>query len=380
MSQALRVLLVEDSEDDAALVVRALQRAGHDVTVRRVETAAAMQEALAEPWDVVLADYSLPSFDAPSALRILRDSGRDVPFIIVSGAVGEEAAVAAMRAGAHDYVMKENLARLAPAIQRELGDAENRRARARAESERRALEDAARRAEKLAALGTLAAGLAHELNNPIGIISSRIELMLLEAESTGLPQEVRDDLGVLHRQAQRVARITQGLLSFARQPAGERTTVDLNHIVRETLLLAEKQIIRSGIGVATTLAPDLPEIVGDPGALQQVVLNLVTNAWEAVSPGGRITIETGVCPGDGRVGLIVEDTGRGIAPELLSRIFDPFFTTKDSGTGLGLAITDGIVREHGGTIDVESWRGKGTRFVVAFPPAPSDAGGSASRS
>jgi signal transduction histidine kinase len=141
-----------------------------------------------------------------------------------------------------------------------------------------ALERSARQAEKLAALGTLAAGLAHELNNPIGIISSRIEIMLLEAEAHGLPPGVADDLRVLHRHAQRVGKIAQGLLSFSRQSSGQRGVVDLNHLVAETLVLVEKQLARDGIVLKTTLAPWLPAVGRDANALQQVVLNLVTNA------------------------------------------------------------------------------------------------------
>jgi PAS domain S-box-containing protein len=237
--------------------------------------------------------------------------------------------------------------------------------RQREEAERAALALAARRAEKLAAIGTLAAGLAHELNNPIGIMSSRIEVMLMEADT--LPESMREDLVVLHRQAQRVARITQGLLTFARTSTGERQPVDLNHVVRETLLLAESQITKQGVNVAVALAPDLPPILGDADTLQQVMLNLVTNARDAVGSGGEIRIVTAVRESDQRIELVVADTGRGIAPEDLTRIFDPFFTTKAAGTGLGLSLTHGIVREHGGTIDVESTPGRGTRFLLAFP-------------
>ena len=237
--------------------------------------------------------------------------------------------------------------------------------RQRQEAERAALALAARRAEKLAAIGTLAAGLAHELNNPIGIMSSRIEVMLMEG--TTLPEPVREDLEVLHRQAQRVARITQGLLTFARTSAGEREPVDLNHVVRETLLLAEAQITKSGVKVIVELSPDLPPILGDADTLQQVMLNLVTNARDAVDGRGEIRIGTAVRESDRRIELVVADTGRGIAPEDLTRIFDPFFTTKPAGTGLGLSLTHGIVREHGGTIDVESTPGRGTRFLLAFP-------------
>jgi two-component system, cell cycle sensor histidine kinase and response regulator CckA len=495
MAELLRVLVVEDSEDDAALLVRELRRSGFALVTARVETEAEMNRALDDAaWDLVIADYALPRFSAPAALAVLKRRGLDLPFIIVSGTIGEETAVAAMKAGADDYFMKGKLARLVPAIQRELREAEARRERGRAEAalareraytrllveggnalivgldldgrvtvfnpaaealtgyrrddvrgknwfdlmlprvvaprarkefeklkatgvpddfenpivtargderiitwrnvvlrdqgrvagvlafgmdvterrraeqERRALEQVARRAEKLAALGTLAAGLAHELNNPIGIISSRIELMLLEAESAGLPEHLLEDLRVLHRQAQRVARIASGLLSFARQSSGERMPVDLNHVVEETLLLAERQMEKEGIRVQTRLEPGLPPLLGDANTLQQVLLNLITNAWDALEAGGELHIETSGAPGPpAAVRLVVADSGPGIDPDVLPRIFDPFFSTKPRGTGLGLSITDGIVREHGGTIDVESARGRGTRFVLTFP-------------
>lgn len=494
MAEPLRVIVVEDSEDDAALLARELKRGGFEATVERVESDAEMRAALDRgPWDLVIADYTLPGFGAPAALAVLKERRLDLPFIIVSGTIGEETAVSAMKAGAHDYFMKGNLARLAPAIQRELREAAERRRhrqveealdrerdyshllleganalvvgldtagritlfnsaaealtgyrradvrgrnwfdifaprerypeatkqfarvlrsgesddsetpivtaegaermiawrttvlrdgdtvtgvlafgidvtdRKLAEAQRVALEQVALRSEKLAALGTLAAGLAHELNNPIGIITSRIELMLEDA-GPGLPEPVREDLGVLHRHAQRVARIASGLLSFARQSSGERMPVDLNHVVEETLLLAERQMTKAGITVDTRLAPDLPLVLGDANTLQQVLLNLVTNAWDAVERDGRVSIETSVAAGTPRtVRLVVQDTGRGIEPEVLPRIFDPFFSTKPKGTGLGLAITDGIVREHGGAIDVESAPGRGTRFVLTFP-------------
>jgi signal transduction histidine kinase len=380
MAEPLRVLIVEDSEDDAALLVRELRRGGWTPTFTRVETAEDMRAALdREPWDLVVADYALPQFSAPAALAVLKERGLDLPFIIVSGQIGEEAAVAAMKAGAHDYLMKGNYSRLVPAIQRELREADDRRQRAaaeaalahereRAEKERLAMEQAARRGEKLAALGTLSAGLAHELNNPIGIMSSRIELMLLEADAEGLSLAVREDLGVLHRHAQRVARIASGLLSFARQSSGERMPVDLNHVVTETLLLAEKQMTKEGITVRQRLGRGLPAILGDANTLQQVIMNLLTNAWDALDTGGEIVIETGLAEApEASVRLVVQDNGPGIAPEVLPRIFDPFFSTKARGTGLGLSITDGIVREHGGTIDVESAPGQGTRFTLTFP-------------
>jgi PAS domain S-box-containing protein len=237
-------------------------------------------------------------------------------------------------------------------------------------TERVGLERSARQAERLAALGTLAAGLAHELGNPIGIISSRIELMLMEAEPQRLPAELQEDLRVLHRHAQRVARVAQRLLSFSRQRPGERRPVDLNHVVEETLLLVEKQVTKEGIRMRRSLAQDLPPLWGDDNALQQVVLNLLTNAREAMAEGGEIRIETGtVTDRPGWLRLTVQDTGPGIPLEALPKIFDPFYTTKPEGTGLGLAVSYGIIRDHQGTIDVRSEPGKGTTFILTFPSA-----------
>jgi len=233
-------------------------------------------------------------------------------------------------------------------------------------TERVGLERSARQAEKLASLGTLAAGIAHELNNPIGVISSRVELMLLEAQSEGLSEDVRRDLQVVHRHAQRVARIAAGLLSFARQSPRERGAVDINRVVEDTLLLVEKSITREGLVLRRALAPGLPPVWGDANALQQVLVNLLTNARDALGDAGEISVTTSAAPRAG-VRVVVRDTGRGIPPEALPRIFDPFFTTKADGTGLGLSISYGIVRDHQGTVDVQSRAGEGTTFTLTFP-------------
>ncbi len=235
-------------------------------------------------------------------------------------------------------------------------------------TERVSLAHAARQAEKMAALGTLCAGVAHEVNNPIGIVTSRIELMLMEADQHRLPAEFRDDLLVLHRNAQRVARITQGLLSFARQSRDELAPLDLGLVVSETLLLMERQLAKDGVLVRRAIEPELPMILGDGSAFQQVIMNLLTNAREAMPRGGEIRIELGVTEDrPERVRLLVADTGTGIDPKDLPKIFDPFYTTKDTGTGLGLSITYGIVRHHRGTVDVQSSPGRGSTFVMTFP-------------
>ena len=240
-------------------------------------------------------------------------------------------------------------------------------------TERQVMERAARQADRLAALGRLSAGIAHEVNNPIGIISSRIEIMLLDAEAQPLPGTVMEDLKVLHRHAQRVARIAHGLLSFARASSIEQFPVDLNQVVEETLLLMEKDLGKRGIAISRSLTAGLPPVHGDSNALQQVMVNLLANAADALGSGGEISLETRLVSGDeGGVRLTVRDTGPGISPEILPRIFDPFYTTKSEGTGLGLSISYSIVREHKGTIDVESLPGKGTIFVLTFPAVGRD--------
>jgi two-component system, NtrC family, sensor kinase len=235
-------------------------------------------------------------------------------------------------------------------------------------TERVGLARAMRQAEKMAALGTLSAGIAHEVNNPVGIMTSRIELMIEEGESLALPVEFLDDLQVLHRNARRVARIVQGLLSLSRPSHEALGPLDLNRVVQDTVLLVEAQMAAQGVRVTTALDPALPVILGDPTRVQQVVLNLLTNSREAMPDGGEIRIETGQDPAQPlHVRLRLADSGCGISPEDLAKVFDPFYTTKAHGTGLGLSVSYGIVREHRGTMDVQSTPGEGAAFVLRFP-------------
>ena len=240
--------------------------------------------------------------------------------------------------------------------------------RKRAENELQQQRETLYHSEKMAALGTLSAGIAHEMNTPLGIITTRIEVMLLEAEGQHLPPQVVEDLQVLYRASQRVARIAASLRSFARQSPGERGAVDLNAVVEETLLLMQKPLAADNIRIFTTLAAGLPPMHGDANALHQVLMNLLTNAREAMSGGGEIHVETATMPERaGWIRLAIRDTGPGIPADVLSRIFDPFFTTKHRGTGLGLSVTYGIIQDHGGQMDVTSPPGGGTRFTLSFP-------------
>ncbi|MGH7362363.1 MAG: two-component system sensor histidine kinase NtrB [Candidatus Methylomirabilales bacterium] len=234
-------------------------------------------------------------------------------------------------------------------------------------TERVGLEKAVQQAEKMAAIGTLSAGLAHEINNPIGVIASRVECMLWEADEQDLSETVRGDLQVIAKHADRVARITQGLLSFSRQQAWRLSPVDVNTVVEEALVLVEKQLAREQVTLERDVAPGLPAVLGSANHLEQVILNLLTNAREAMPEGGRLRVATR--RNGGSIEVEVTDTGKGIPAEHLSKVFDPFFTTKEKGTGLGLAVSYGIVRDHQGTLTVRSREGAGTTFLITLPVA-----------
>jgi signal transduction histidine kinase len=237
------------------------------------------------------------------------------------------------------------------------------------------LEDAQRQiihTEKLSSLGTLVAGVAHEINNPIGIIANRVEVLRLEHEEQGLDDALTEDLEVIHRQANRVAEITTALLAYARQSSQEQRPLDLNAVVRSALLLWQPQAEHL-VRVETLLQEPLAAIMGNFTQLQQVVINLVSNALDATPTAGTITLSTRSA-GDppSTVLLEVVDTGSGIAAEHLSKLFDPFFTTKPpgKGTGLGLSVCLGIVQDHHGSINVASRPGRGSTFVVTLPVTP----------
>jgi PAS domain S-box-containing protein len=224
------------------------------------------------------------------------------------------------------------------------------------------------RQEKLAGLGRLVAGVVHELNNPLGIVSSRAELLLGDAETSGVSPDVVDDLRVVHRNVQRAAAITQALLTFARQAPLEPRPVDVSDVVEDALARSAGAIAANQVTVERALDRTLPGILGDPHALGQALRALLKNACEAMPGGGRIRIATGREPGrPDRIRLSIADTGSGIPDAALPRLFEPFHTTKPRAPGLGLAVAYGIVRDHGGQIEIESPPAGGTTVVVTFP-------------
>ena len=221
-------------------------------------------------------------------------------------------------------------------------------------------------ADKLSSIGLLAAGVAHEVNTPLAVISTYAQMLARQISDDSSQSKLLDKIA---KQTFRASEIVNSLLNFSRTSTTELVEVDLNRVIRETLALIEHQLHKAAVRTELELTDKLPAIRGNSGKLQQVFLNLFLNARDAMEQGGMLTIRT--TNGSGRIRVEVADTGQGIAPENLPRIYDPFFTTKAAkkGTGLGLSVTYGIVREHGGEIEVESQPGTGTRFVLDFPLA-----------
>lgn len=233
-------------------------------------------------------------------------------------------------------------------------------------TERLAFERQARQAETLNALGTIAAGIAHDLNNPLAVISSRTELMLSSPDTD--ERRLREDLKVLHHNAQRASSIASGLLSLASQRTTTRQLVNLKELVEATTSLVSAEFRKSNIEVITALDDGLPAVQADPTALQRVLMNLVLNARDAMPSGGRITIASRLAPANSEmIQLSVADTGTGIPDDALPKLFDIFFTTKANGTGLGLWMAHRTLREHDGTIEVASSADKGTKFTLTLP-------------
>jgi PAS domain S-box-containing protein len=231
---------------------------------------------------------------------------------------------------------------------------------------RRRMERQLHRADRLASLGQISAGIAHEINNPLGVILGFTQLIMRSENKAG---QNYADLKTIERQAQNCKAIVEDLLKFARATDTRKTYVDLNQCLHEMVSLLSHHFELDEIALEADLHPHLPQVMGDTEKIKQVFMNLLVNAGQAISEQGSVRIETVPDLDRGQVRISISDTGCGIPPELTDKIFDPFFTTKPvgDGTGLGLSVSYGIIRDHGGTIDVKSEVGKGTVFTVTLP-------------
>lgn len=374
MTGPLRVLLLEDLPDDAALVERELRKTLPDAVVRCVDGGEAFAAALAEfEPALILSDHRLGTFNGMDALAMVRRRSPDTPFIFITGTLDEETAVECIKAGAWDYVLKDRLVRLGPAITAAL-ELKDARAALRS-SEERLLH-----AQRMDALGSLAGGVAHDYNNLTTAMLGYCELVLdtLDADDAR-----RADMEEIRLAAESAAGLSRQLLAFSRKQVMDLRPLQLNRVVAGTERLL-RRLIGDVVELETALAPDLPAVRSDAGQLEQVLVNLVVNARDAMPDGGvvrietaRVTIDESHCATnpDARPGphvvLTVSDTGAGIDAATLERLFEPFFTTKPrgQGTGLGLATVYGIVRQSDGHIAVHSEPGQGSAFSVYLPEA-----------
>ncbi|HEY2953955.1 MAG TPA: response regulator [Candidatus Eisenbacteria bacterium] len=380
----IRILHLEDDPNDAELVLAALEDDLLQVTIEHVtgqeEFTAAVERG---EIDLILSDYSLPGFDGVAALHLAREKMPDVPFIIVSGQLGEEAAVESVRGGATDYVLKQRLSRLGPSVRRALSEADERRKRREAEDALRRSEAQLRHAQKMEAVGRLAAGVAHDFNNLLTVIIGYSQLQQRRfAPEDPAAQDAEEVLGA----AERAASLTRQLLIFSRQQVPQPRVLDLNGIVSDMHRMLHR-LIGEDIELLAVLAPDLGRVHADAGEIEQVLMNLVVNAKDAMPAGGKLKIETCNAELDdnylrdhpltrpGRyVVLAVSDSGCGMGAETQASMFEPFFTTKEmgKGTGLGLSTVHGIVQQSGGHVDVHSEVGVGSVFKIYLPRVDAD--------
>ncbi len=389
MNATLRVLIVDDCEDDARLISWELRRAGFSLSTRRVEDAATMRVALESvQWDAVLCDSSMPTLDANRALALLAERHLDIPLILVSGGPGPSpASLDALARGARHFVSKDELWRLPPLLASEIGVAHAGKpppdlgpARALSSAERVALlQERLLDQQHWVALGRMTASVVHDLNNILSVVRT-CTWPIKNAVDAGT--SVYGCAEEIEQAVQRASVLTHKLLELVQ---GRRTKSQTIHLgwVLEDLSKMLHRMVGPDIELVVTSPPSLPSVRADGGELEQVIVNLVTNAREAMPHGGQLSIAVsevtdGVNATSPCALLAVSDTGTGIDPAIKERIFEPLFTTKAAhgGTGIGLSTVAEIVRRWGGTIRVDSEVGKGTTFGVYLPSAEaSDAAG-----
>ena len=390
MPNSIRILFVEDSKNDCDLLLLHLSENGYKVTHERVETEMDMLNVLDhKEVDVILCDHNLPKFDVSSALTIAKSKVPHVPFIVVTGTVSESIAVQTLKEGAKDYILKNNLSRLIPALEREIAEGISRAAHAAVEDKLKKKESELRQAQKLEAVGQLAGGVAHDFNNILSVILMQAEGSLESMDENPELKKANEHLYKSFEQIKksgvRAANLTRQLLAFSRKQVIQPKVLDANEIIREMEKMLSR-VIEENIKLELELDNTIKNIKVDPGHFEQIILNLVVNSRDAMPKGGSVKIKTerstiseeiaqktNTKPGPYTL-LKVIDTGHGMSEEVQKHIFDPFFTTKGigKGTGLGLSTVYGIVKQNAGLIFVESKPNAGTTFKIYFPQSDQD--------
>jgi len=390
MEKKLHVLIVEDLPSDAELAERELRTVLKNYTVQVVETEEGFTQSLRtfKP-DLIISDYQMPKFDGLSALKIIQEKSPLTPFVILTGSMNEATAVECMKAGADDYVIKEHIKRLGLAALNAMEKKKNEQERKQAEEEARKmhrglveaheklqqaykgekqLRDKLVNAEKLVSLGQMGAKIAHEISNPLTVISGRAQLNLMGE----IDEKLKKTFEIIIRESNRIQNITSTYRNLSRPTPPKLENVNMNAILEECVEDLKITGVIKHYEVNKNLLPDLPEIIGDRDRLVQVFRNLIVNASHAMADSEEkvLTLRSSVSK-DGKFAEVsIQDTGCGIEKEKLEKIFEVYYTTKPDGlgTGLGLVVVKDIVeKQHKGKVLVESEPGKGTTFTVRLP-------------
>jgi signal transduction histidine kinase len=372
MGKPLRVLIVEDSENDARLLLRELNRFGYEPVYERVYTANDMKTSLEKPnWDVIISDAVMPQFSGLEALKLVQDKGLDIPFIIASGKISDDTAVISMKAGAADYIMKDNLARLGPAIDRELQEKMVRREREKTSRVLKEREEELHVLRKIDQLKDEFVGMvSHELRTPLTVILGALNTVMTEGDRLSrkdIKQLIRD----AYYEAETLSDILANLLELARAQANRLQINEEPVNIRETIRIVIKK-----------LSPQIPPrqinvecdesltVNADRIRLQRILHNLLDNAVKYSSSETRIEVLVKKLNNEVLIG--VKDEGIGIPSELQGKLFEPFQrleqpNNKAGGTGLGLVVCRRLVEAHGGRMWVESQPGDGSFFKFTLP-------------
>lgn len=369
--RSIRVLHIEDSQDDCDLVWRTLRREWKEATFVRVETRENLIMALRnDAFDLILADYQLPRFSGLEALEIVRNLKPDLPFIFLSGMMGEETAIDSLLLGATDYVLKDRASRLVPAIRRALKEAEER-------ALNRELQERLVEADRLKAVGTLSTGISHDFNNILTIILSHAILLKTEVKN---PDRIFQISNIVSAAARRAADIVHQLNAFAQKDEGHPGNTDLNQCIRQ--VFEEWQaLVPSGIEFKFDAATGLPNVLMDEAQFGNILGVLIANSIDSMPGSGRIKLSTQVIHRDAiqhvlntpiyerYVCVKCVDTGSGMSADIREHIFEPFYTTKERrhSTGMGLPMVYGLMQANNGWITVESELGQGTTISLFFP-------------
>jgi signal transduction histidine kinase len=378
MPSQSKVLVVDDDQFALRSMAKVLEGESYEVV-----TAASGSEAIdllkQDSFDLVLTDLKMPEVDGLEVLRQAREISPQAVVLILTGYASLGSAIQALREGAYDYLVKpcsdaELKLRIERGLERVRLAEERQRAQEELEEYSERLEEIVEQrtrelrqaqeqliyVERLAAIGQLSAGVGHELRNPLGNISNCVYYLNMRLGDAD--ERLRKHLDIIEEEIARSTKIINDLLSFARAKASDLREVQINALVKKAL---SRTPVPENMAVITELGEDLPPLMADPGQIEQVFINMISNAAQAMPDGGRLEIAT-----KAENGFIVtefKDNGCGISEENLGRLFEPLFTTKTKGIGLGLAVSRRLVEGHGGTIGVESEVGRGTTFRVRLP-------------